>query len=102
AARARTAQGRAAERRLRLGVARHDRDHAAAPATRELHGAGGLCVDRVVLAEADAVAGLEPGAALAHDDLATGDHLAGEHLHAEPLGVRVAPVARGTKSLLMS
>ena len=61
--------------------------------TRELHLAGGAGVQRVVLAHADAVAGLEAAAALADDDLAAGHGLAGEHLHAEALGVRVAAVA---------
>ena len=51
---------------------------------------------------AGAVAGLEAGAALAHDDLAAGDDLAGEHLHAQALGVRVAAVAAGSEPLLMS
>ena len=50
----------------------------------------------------DALAGLEAGAALAHDDLAAGDLLAGEDLHAEALGVGVAAVARRAESLLMS
>ena len=56
---------------------------------------------RVVAADADAVAGLEARAALADDDLAAGDDLAGEHLHAEALGVRVAAVAGGAEALLV-
>src|SRR4029078_10593631 len=55
----------------------------------------------VVAAETGAVAGVEAGAALAHDDRAGGDGLAGEHLHAETLRVRVPPVPRGDEALLM-
>ena len=73
-----------------LGV---DRDEPAAMTGPELHDAGALGEDRVVLAEARALAGLEAGAALADDDLAAGDLLAGEDLHAEALGVGVAAVA---------
>src|SRR5436305_1558525 len=40
-------------------------------------------------------------AALAHDDLAAAHRLAGEHLHAQALGLRVAPVAAGAEPLLM-
>src|SRR4051795_9388716 len=86
----------------RLLARRHDRDHASAPARLELHGAGARGEDRVVLADAHALAGLEASAALAHDDLAAVHDLAGEHLHAEALGVRVAAVAAGAESLLMS
>ena len=57
--------------------------------------------DRVVLADADAVAGLEAGAALADDDLAAGHGLTGEHLDAEALGVRVAAVAARAEAFLM-
>src|SRR5579871_821224 len=67
-----------------------DRDDPPAPAARELHGPAVSGIDRVVLADPDAVTGLELGAALAHDDLAAGHGLAGEDLHAEALGVRVA------------
>src|SRR5207244_4134841 len=68
----------------------------------ELHAAGARREDRVVLADPDAVARLEAGAALAHDDLAAAHGLAGEHLHAEALGLRVAPVAARAEPLLMS
>ena len=44
-------------------------------------------------------AGAEPRAALADDDHAGLDLLAGEDLHAEPLGVRVAPVASRSRDL---
>src|SRR4051794_39472563 len=80
----------------------HDRDHAATPAVLELHGAGPRGEDRVVLADADALARLEAGPALAHDDLAAVHDLPCEDLHAEALGVRVASVAAGAESLLMS
>src|SRR3954465_15160594 len=81
---------------------RQDGDHATAAAGLEVDRAGTRGEDRVVLADADALAGLEASAALAHDDLAAGYDLAGEDLHAEALGVRVAPVAAGAESLLVS
>src|SRR3954466_6129301 len=84
----------------RGAVGRHRRD-AAGAADRELHGAGRAGVQRVVAAHADALAGLEAAAALADDDLAAGDGLAGEHLHPEALGVRVAAVAGGAEALLV-
>src|SRR5919202_1595864 len=83
---------------LGRGLHRHD---AAAAAGRELHGAGRARVERVVAAHAHALAGLEAAAALAHDDLTAGHGLAGEHLHAEALGVRVAAVAGGAEALLV-
>src|SRR4051812_37726081 len=79
----------------------HDGDHAAAPAMLELDGAGPCGEDRVVLADADALARLEAGAALAHDDPAAGHALAREDLHAEPLRVRVAAVAARAEPLLV-
>ena len=90
---------RAGARRELLG--RQDADDAAAATFREVHGPRRAGVDRVVAADADAVAGLELGAALANDDLAAGHGLAGEHLHAEALGVGVAAVAGGAEALLM-
>src|SRR4051794_10017165 len=84
-----------------LGVGGDDADDAAATAGSEVDRAGRLREDRVVLADADADARLESGAALAHDDLAAGDGLAGEHLDAEALGVRVAAVAGGAEPLLV-
>ena len=56
---------------------------------------------RVVAATADALAGVEVGAALADDDLARVHVLAAEALHAEPLGVGVAAVAAGRRALLV-
>src|SRR4051794_31946384 len=85
----------------RGGVAGRDRDDAVAAAGRELHRARGAGVQRVVAAHADALAGLEAAAALADDDLAAGDGLAGEHLHAEALRVRVAAVAGRAEALLV-
>src|SRR4051812_34573960 len=84
-----------------LGRGRDDRDHAAATAFAKVDRARGAGVDRVVLADAHAEARLEAGAALADDDLAAGDGLTGEDLHAEALGVRVATVAGGAQALLM-
>src|SRR3954464_5570345 len=92
-------------RRFRLRVllaGGHDGDHAPAPAVLELNGAGPRGEDRVVLADADALARLEAGPALAHDDLAAGHDPAREDLHAEPLRIRVASVAARAESLLMS
>src|SRR5688572_26561133 len=83
--------------RLRL-----DRDHAAAAARGELDHAGTDGEDRVVAAQAHALAGLEAGAALAHDDLAAAHGLTREDLHAEALGVGVAAVAARPEALLMS
>src|SRR4051812_4437354 len=80
----------------------HDRDHAPAPALLEVHGAGSRGVDRVVLADPDALARLEAGSTLADDDLAAGHALACEDLHSEPLRVRVAAVAARAESLLVS
>src|ERR1019366_3393338 len=77
------------------------RDHAPAAAAAELHGARSLGVDRVVAADADALAGLEAGAALADDDLAAGHGLPGEDLDAEALGVGVTAVTAGAEALLM-
>src|SRR3954469_22924370 len=86
-----------------LGVVlRQDGDHATDARGLEVHDARAARVDRVVPAEAGALAGAEAGPALAHDYLAAGDDLAREQLHAEALGVRVAAVAAGTKSLFMS
>src|SRR5215471_4244417 len=56
-----------------------------ATAVAELDHAGHLGEESVVLAPADINAGLQLGAALAHDDAAAGDQLAAEHFHAEPL-----------------
>ena len=54
-----------------------------------------------VKAATDAGARVEVRAALAHDDLAGVDRLASEALHAEALGVGVAPVLGGRCALLV-
>src|ERR671936_1127576 len=79
-----------------------NRDDASAAAGLEIDRARARGEDRVVLPDPHAVARLELGAALANDDLAAGHGLAGEHLHAEALGVRVAAVAARPEPLLMS
>src|SRR3954465_14889277 len=94
-----SAIGRRPPRLLARG---HDRDHAPAPARFELHGARPGGKDRVVLADAGALAGLEARPALAHDDLAAVHDLSGEDLPPESLGVRVATVPARAESLLMS
>ena len=76
----------------RLG-GRDDVDDPAAAAGAELDGAGDEREQRVVAAAADAVAGVEVGAALADDDLAGVDQLAAEALDAEALRVGVTTVA---------
>src|SRR5688500_989057 len=91
---------------LLLGLAvgravRRNRDGALLAAATELDRALGDREDRVVAADADAVAGAELRAALPHDDVAGLDLLAAEHLHAETLRVRVAAVPGGTEALLV-
>src|SRR6201994_3327301 len=57
--------------------------------------------DRVIAAEADALAGPEAGAPLAHDDLAAGHLLAGEHLDAEHVRVGFTACAGRAEAFLM-
>jgi very-short-patch-repair endonuclease len=78
------------------------RDHAAAAAGGELDRTGAGGEDRVVAAEAGAVARAEAGATLADDDLAAADLLAREDLDPEHLRIRVATVAARAESLLVS
>ena len=61
-------------------------------AIAEFDDAGDFREQRVVLADADVDAGLDAGAALAHDDGAAGNQLAAESLHAQALRIRIAPV----------
>lgn len=58
-------------------------------------------VDGVVAPHAHALAGVELGAALAHDDVAGDDFLTAELLDAEALAAGVATVADGTLTFLM-
>src|SRR5690606_8895639 len=78
-----------------------DVDDLAAAARAELDRASGEREERVVLATADVVAGVEVRTALADDDLARVHDLATEALDAEALRVRVATVARGARTLLV-
>ena len=68
----------------------------------KLHNAGDLREERVVLADADVQAWFEPRAALANEDRAAGDELAGKALHSKPLRVAVATVARAALTFFMS
>src|SRR6185369_768034 len=55
----------------------------------------------VVLAHADVGAGVELGAALAHDDGAGADQFTAESLHAEHLGLGIPPVSRRAASFFL-
>src|SRR2546421_11855078 len=79
----------------RFGLLAVDADQPPLALGAELDHTGAGGEDRVIAADAGAVTGPEAGAALADDDLAAGHLLAGEHLHAEELRVRVATVAAG-------
>ncbi len=74
----------------------------AAPASAPATASASAATTRSSRPDADAVAGPEAGAALADDDLAAVDPLAGEDLDPEHLRVRVAAIAAGSESLLMS
>src|SRR5436190_14639748 len=78
-----------------------DGDDAALAGRAELDHARTSCEDRVVAADSRALAGPEPSAPLADDDLAAAYLLPGEHLDAEHLRVRVAAVPARAKSLLV-
>src|SRR6195952_824387 len=89
--------------RLRSSLPRrNDVDDATAPLGAELHVARDQREQGVVLATADAAAGVEVSAALAHDDLAGVDELTAVALHAEALGVGVATVLGRRCSLFVS
>src|SRR5687767_8477259 len=64
-------------------------------------GAGGQRKQGVILADADILARIIFGAALAHDDVAGEDRLAAELLHAKPLALGVAAVAGRAACFLM-
>src|SRR5579862_4487337 len=88
--------------RMIVSRARHDRDElAAADPLAKLDGARLQRKERVVGAHADLVAGMELGAALAHQDVAGDDDLAAELLDPEPLTGTVAAVARGAARLFV-
>ena len=57
--------------------------------------------ERVIPALADAFAGVELGAKLAHEDVARDDLLAAVSFDAAPLAVRIATVAAGALTFLM-
>src|SRR5512138_3590876 len=84
------------------GVDRLDGDHAALPAAVGVpDDSRNLCEQGVVLASPDVHSREKACAPLAHEDRAARNDLAREPLDAEPLGVRVASVARGALSLLV-
>src|SRR5690606_30575425 len=68
---------------------------------RELHATVHQREQRVVLADADVDAGVEPRAALAHDDRPGGHDLATERLHAQHLGFGIAAVTGRAAALLL-
>src|SRR4051812_18713952 len=76
-----------------VSVRREYVDVLAATPLRELHRPRRHREEGVVAAPSDVLAGVEPGAALAHDDGAGVDDRAVEHLDAEALGVGIAAVA---------
>ncbi len=64
----------------------------------------GACIQReqrVILATANTLTGVEMCAALANDDFACLDNLTAEALYAQVLSVGVTTVARGTRTLFM-
>src|SRR5207237_4999401 len=96
----RRARARAARREERELVA-DDAHEAAVAARAELHAAVARGENGVVSAHAGAVAGAEARSALADEDHPRGHVLAGEHLHAEHLRIRVATVPRRAESFLV-
>ena len=72
-----------------------DADEFAVPAAlAELDYASNFREQGIVLAQADIFAGLDAGAALAHDDRSAGNELSTEGFYAQSLRIRVAPVFR--------
>src|SRR2546429_4283509 len=67
----------------------------------EFHGAGDQSKERVVLADADVVAGQHLRAALANDDRPSLDASARIFLHAEPLPGAVSSVAGRPRAFLV-
>src|SRR5438067_10954520 len=74
---------------------------AAELAVAERDAAVGKRKQGMILANADVVAGVPLGAALAHDDVAGARSLAAEQLHAEALALTVAAVAGRAGCFLM-
>ena len=74
----------------------------AASVAVEEHAAVHKGEDGVVAAHAHALAGVPFGAALADDDVASDNDLSTEFLHAKTLAARVASIAYGTLTFLMS
>ncbi len=72
-------------RRRRIRIGNHGYERATLEALAELDVTVAKREKRMVLAHADILARPELGAALAHDDVAAGDLLAAEKLHAETL-----------------
>ena len=60
-----------------------------------------LRIERIIIADADIVAGMKYGAALTDEDAASTDALAIRTLNAEPLRMAVTAVARRTHSFFM-
>src|SRR5262245_6127768 len=67
----------------------------------ELDPAAHLRVERMVLAHADVVAGMDLGSALPHDDAAGGDELSAVGLDAQALGLGIAAVAGAAACFLV-
>ena len=65
----------------------YEGETSSAAAIAELYRAADLGEEGIVLADADIQAGLDRCSALPHDDCATGNDLAAEGLHAQPLGI---------------
>src|SRR5437868_9855259 len=90
-------------KRLALGGQRRDDDRRAV--LRALDGEADMAVDqreqRVVLADADIHAGVEPRAALADDDRTGGDQFTAVSLDAQHLGLGVAAVPCGTAAFFL-
>ncbi|AIY00641.1 hypothetical protein ART_1042 [Arthrobacter sp. PAMC 25486] len=79
----------------------NDVDNATSTTRAELDCACVQCEQRVILATADAYAGVEVCAALANDDFASLDNLTAEALYTQVLSVGVTAVASGTRTLFM-
>src|SRR5688572_24469064 len=84
-----------------LRVDRNDVDELAAAALTEAHGPVALREQRVVAAAAHVLTRVEACPPLTHEDRPGAHGGARAHLHAEALGVGVAPVAGGGGTLLL-